>query len=128
MFSFLPPVRFEIFIAGFSSRISIFPLVHWLKNSDYSSLDKIILNQSYGFDTCLLNVVTMKVNQSFIYREASFGSAFPCESTNIYLRRIQRLWYLGFTMSSRMCETWRKHDSTRWRNDKMSNDIMRELS
>ena len=27
-FSFLPPVRFEIFTAGFSSRIFIFPLVH----------------------------------------------------------------------------------------------------
>ena len=39
-FSFLPPVRFEIFTAGFSSRIFIFPLVHWLKKSDYSSLQK----------------------------------------------------------------------------------------
>ena len=37
-FSFLPPVRFEIFTAGFSSRIFIFPLVHWLRKSDYSSL------------------------------------------------------------------------------------------
>ena len=37
-FSFLPPVRFEIFTAGFSSRIFIFPLVHWLKKFDYSSL------------------------------------------------------------------------------------------
>ena len=27
-FQFLPPVRFEIFDAGFSSRIFIFPLVH----------------------------------------------------------------------------------------------------
>ena len=27
-FSFLPPVRFEMFTAGFSSRIFIFPLVH----------------------------------------------------------------------------------------------------
>ena len=27
-FSFLPPVRFEIFITGFSSWIFIFPLVH----------------------------------------------------------------------------------------------------
>ena len=27
-FSFLPPVRFEIFTAGFSSRTFIFPLVH----------------------------------------------------------------------------------------------------
>ena len=27
-FSFLPPVRFEISTAGFSSRIFIFPLVH----------------------------------------------------------------------------------------------------
>ena len=27
-FSFLPPVRFEIFTAGFSIRIFIFPLVH----------------------------------------------------------------------------------------------------
>ena len=27
-FSFLLPVRFEIFTAGFSSRIFIFPLVH----------------------------------------------------------------------------------------------------
>ena len=39
-FSFLPPVRFEIFTAGFSSRIFIFPLVHWLRKSDYSSLPK----------------------------------------------------------------------------------------
>ena len=37
-FSFLPPVRFQIFTAGFSIRIFIFPLVHWLKKSDYSSL------------------------------------------------------------------------------------------
>ena len=37
-FSFLPPVRFQIFTAGFSSRIFIFPPVHWLKKSDYSSL------------------------------------------------------------------------------------------
>ena len=37
-FSFLPPVRFEIFTTGFSSRIFIFLLVHWLKKSDYSSL------------------------------------------------------------------------------------------
>ena len=37
-FSFLPPVRFEIFTAGFSSRIFIFPLVHWLRKSDYSIL------------------------------------------------------------------------------------------
>ena len=37
-FSFLPPVRFEIFTAGFSSQIFIFPLVLWLKKSDYSSL------------------------------------------------------------------------------------------
>ena len=37
-FSFLPPVIFQIFTAGFSSRIFIFPLVHWLKKSDYSSL------------------------------------------------------------------------------------------
>ena len=27
-FSFLPPVRFEIFTAGFASRIFVFPLVH----------------------------------------------------------------------------------------------------
>ena len=38
LFSFLPPVSFEIFTAGFSSRIFIFPLAHWLKKSDYSSL------------------------------------------------------------------------------------------
>ena len=37
-FSFLPPVRFEIFTAGFSSRVFIFPLVHRLKKSNYSSL------------------------------------------------------------------------------------------
>ena len=37
-FSFLPPVRFEIFTAGFSSRIFIFPFVHWLRKSDYSNL------------------------------------------------------------------------------------------
>ena len=37
-FSFLLPARFEILTAGFSSRIFIFPLVYWLKKSDYSSL------------------------------------------------------------------------------------------
>ena len=37
-FSFLPPVKFEIFTAGFSSRIFIFPVVYWLRKSDYSSL------------------------------------------------------------------------------------------
>ena len=41
-FSFLPPVRFEIFTAGFSSRIFIFPLVHWLRKSDCSSLNKTL--------------------------------------------------------------------------------------
>ena len=39
-FSFLPAVSFEIFTAGFSSQILIFPPVHWLKKSDYSSLAK----------------------------------------------------------------------------------------
>ena len=38
-FSFLPPVSFQIFTAGFSSRIFIFPLVHWPKKSDYSGSD-----------------------------------------------------------------------------------------
>ena len=37
-FSFLPLVNFEIFTAGFSSRCFIFPPVHWLKKSNYSSL------------------------------------------------------------------------------------------
>ena len=41
-FSFLPSVRFEIFAAGFSRGIFIFPLVHWLKKSDYSSLVDIV--------------------------------------------------------------------------------------
>ena len=37
-FSFLPPVNFEIFTAGFSSRIFIFRPVHRLQKSDYSRL------------------------------------------------------------------------------------------
>ena len=37
-FSFLPPVRFEIFTAGFFSRIFISPPVHWLRKYDCSSL------------------------------------------------------------------------------------------
>ena len=37
-FSFSWHVRFEIFTAGFSSRIFIFTLVHWLRKSDYSIL------------------------------------------------------------------------------------------
>ena len=40
-FSFLPPVRFEIFITGFSCWIFIFRLVQWLKESDYSSITKM---------------------------------------------------------------------------------------
>ena len=44
-FSFLPSISFEIFTAGFSSRIFIFPPVHWLKKSDYSS---IIFDQQHA--------------------------------------------------------------------------------
>ena len=40
-FSFLAPVSLEIFTAGFSSRIFVFPPVHWLTKSDYSSLNII---------------------------------------------------------------------------------------
>ena len=38
-FSFFPPVSFETFTASFSSRIFILTLFHWLKKSDYSSLE-----------------------------------------------------------------------------------------
>ena len=44
--SFLPPLRFEIFTAGFSSRIFIFPLVYWLRKSAYSSLSLTSLVQN----------------------------------------------------------------------------------
>ena len=46
-FSFLPPVSFEMFTAGFSSRIFIFPPVHWLKKSDCSSLSGSHLFQAF---------------------------------------------------------------------------------
>ena len=49
-FSFLPPVRFEIFTAGFSSRIFIFPIVHWLRKSGYSRLgNTVIAHYSWVF-------------------------------------------------------------------------------
>ena len=46
-FSFLPPVRFEIFTAAFSGRIVIFPIVHRLRKSDYSSLMEKMIFTDY---------------------------------------------------------------------------------
>ena len=64
VFSFLPPANLEIFTAGFSTRTFIFPPVHWLKKSDYSSprgasvLSTLIKSYSFlcGSEDCVLSI------------------------------------------------------------------------
>ena len=97
-FSFLPPVRFEIFRAGFSSRIFIFPLVHWLRKSDYSSLIK---TRTYLEYFIMNSLSSLSENANALKKILSLILAFPsmrkCFTLFSYFRKLflfnKVLWF-----------------------------------
>ena len=97
-FSFLPPVRFEIFRAGFSSRIFIFPLVHWLRKSDYSSLIK---TRTYLEYFIMNSLSSLSENANALKKFLSLILAFPsmgkCFTLFSYFRKLflfnKVLWF-----------------------------------
>ena len=86
-FSFLPPVRFEIFTEGFSSWIFIFPLVHWLKKYNYSSLDDInftsLLNSVSGMGRVRSSHRMCSVKIGALRDFASFTEKHLCWSLHL---------------------------------------------
>ena len=107
-FSFLPPVSFEIFSTGISSRVSIFPPIDWPLKSDYSSLYPAPLLiytvpqcknlfWIYSKHLCLVTRISLMTILTWLWLASL--------SMNIYLEKVKK--YFAWKLITSLISQWK---------------------